>query len=188
MLTSPVNRLSRGSAHRLLAPLEADGSKPLTSILSGFCDSLRSRRGHKRASGRGALQQHLQLLQLWVTVQRGERRRKPGQWVSDLKSGQEQFRFGRCHLPGAGRVRSTGPTRCPLLNPSERCPDQPDVAVAARGCDARRKPTLRVNSTGSSFQSSGLDPELGENFILLVKHEILPLHCTYSTHVSTDFS
>lgn len=63
----------------------------------------------QRASRRGVLQQQPQLLQLRVSVQRGQRRRDAGRGF-----GQEQLRFGRCHLSG-GRRGARGSCRSALL-------------------------------------------------------------------------
>lgn len=82
----------------------------LTFVLPGVPaeepGSLCSGRGQQRASCRCVLQQHLQLLQLRVSVQWGRQRGKPGQRVRDLQRGQQQLGFGGCHLSGGRRVWS----------------------------------------------------------------------------------
>ena len=98
----------------------------LTSVLHGLSaqqpGSFRCGRGQQWASGRGVLQQHLQLLQLRVSVQRGERLLEASQRVGDLQGGQEKLRFGRCHLFRGRRARG------------------------CRGCEAQ--PLLELLSTG----------------------------------------
>lgn len=75
----------------------------LTSVLPRFpAQQSGCLRGQQWTSCRGVLQQHLQLLQLRVTVHRGQ-----GRGASQGLR-QEQLRFGRCHLSGGRRARGGG--------------------------------------------------------------------------------